>query len=216
MCFNFGISVAALTIGLLSGAVALYLRQYILGCLILAYSLMQLSEAVIWRGIDDENDAVNRVGTKMAKLLLPIHNIAIGVGVYLNSGRTDTTAILVGLLFYIFVLLGYELQDEPDSARVTTTCADTCAPWQAKLQWPFWHTWYALSYAVSIALMLYYVSPTMPTALIMVLFYSLTWLTTFWLGKTEAQGSFWCWSTAILAPVVVFLNGYTTTAGALT
>jgi len=85
MCYNLQTSIVSFIFAMTSGIVAIYLKQYILGILILCYGQMQLSEVLIWKGINDNNSYLNRLGTAYGKYLLPAHNLAIGLGIYLHT-----------------------------------------------------------------------------------------------------------------------------------
>ena len=56
MCYNFKTSILAYSIGMASAVFAFFTRQIVLGMLILFYAQMQLSEALIWAGIDDSDN----------------------------------------------------------------------------------------------------------------------------------------------------------------
>jgi hypothetical protein len=69
MCYSFKTSIISFTSGILSSIFALYTGQIELGMLILFYCQMQLSEAITWKGIDENNLELNRKGTKYGKYL---------------------------------------------------------------------------------------------------------------------------------------------------
>lgn len=91
MCYSQTTSLIAFTVGMVSALFAFATKQYIIGMLVLFYSQMQLSELMIWKGLDDHDPTLNRTGTTYGKYLLPTHVMAIGLGVilsvYLKDGR---------------------------------------------------------------------------------------------------------------------------------
>ena len=186
----------------------------ILGMLMLCYSQMQLAEVMIWKGIDTNNPSMNERGTTYAKYSLPAHNIALGIGVLIayRNNLDDIRywfPLICGLLFYIFVLELYYRKKR--HSKTTPACeTDKCKPYMARLEWPFPHEWYTLSFFLSITIMIGYVRPLAPSALIAFVFFSVTWIVTYILGKRHVLGSFWCWSTAILAPILLILNSVLT------
>ena len=115
MCYSFKTSLISTTLGLLSSFFAFYTRQYVLGTLILFYTQMQVSEAIIWHGIDTNSESVNRFGTSYGKYLLASHNIAVGLGIILSilliSKRKlnlkDFIPLCVGILFFLFIVIYY-------------------------------------------------------------------------------------------------------------
>lgn len=213
MCYNYNVSVVAFTTAIISGAVAIYFNQPILGILILCYGFMQLSEAVIWKGIDTNNVKLNKVGTKIGKYTLPLHNIAIGIGIiiaYWSMRNKITTWIplIIGILFYFWILYIYSKNpDENDGETKSCTDKNTCIKGTARLQWPYRHDWYAISYIISMLFLFLYVKPLRSVA-IATAFFTISWLVTYYLGKrnTAMQGSFWCWSAAIFVPILVIIN----------
>lgn len=215
MCFSVKTSIISYVIGLIAAAFAFGTRQMVLGCLILAYAQMQLSEAFIWRGIDTQNRAMNRAGTNYGKYLLPIHNIAIGAGILLSvwffSGRglrfTDFIPLIVGVVFYGCVMLRYRYAKPHPKLTFPKGGeggADRCQNPGNRLVWPFPHRWYLISYAISVVLFIMYVKPFQSKAT-MITFFSATLLAAGLIYPTSI-GSVWCWSTSFVAPIIVLLN----------
>ena len=152
------------------------------------------------------------------KYTLPIHNLAIGIGILiayrkkLNEIKYWIPAI-VGLVFYLSVIL-YSYADEDNEKMITQECDEEEAPKKcrkgsAKLMWPFDHSWYGLSYLISLIFLFIYVNPTcsMVTGAV---YFSITWMVTGYLGKVDVVGSFWCWSTSFFAPLLILMNYYCT------
>jgi hypothetical protein len=92
---------------MISAVFALCTNQIILGMLILFYVQMQLSEAIIWRGIDTDNTKLNRIGTLYGQYLLPTHNIAIAIGILIVLGYSqikDYIPLFISIVFYGIIL----------------------------------------------------------------------------------------------------------------
>ena len=217
MCYDLKLSIISFITITISGITALYYRQPILGCLMLCYGIMQLSEVFIWLGIDTNNPGLNEVGTKIGKYSLPAHNIALGIGVIIaywayKNQLKYWIPLTVGIIFYIGVLIYYSRNNNNES-KITPHCnlpedKDRCTEISARLQWPYPHGWYKFSFIISLAILLVYVKPLFPTGLATGSFYSILWIITYYLGKSQVQGSFWCWSVAMFAPILVASTTY--------
>lgn len=216
MCYSFRTSIISYTLGMASGVFALCTRQWVLGSLILAYSQMQLSEAMIWHGIDKNDMDWNKKGTKYGQYLLATHNIAIGLGIILSiifiSKRSltlkDFIPVIVGVIFFLAVVF---LEYMPRKFSDVTfpdkqTCDNKCQSPENRLKWPFPHTWYLWSYLISVILIFIYVKPNQSKFLILVAF-SVSFLVSA-LIYPHTVGSVWCNSTAFLAPMMVMVNYY--------
>lgn len=233
MCYSFQHSLAAFLSVTVCGVVALLFpvrgspsfarRQPILGSLMICYGLMQLSEMLIWRGIDTNRVALNRIGTAIGKYTLCAHNIAIGVGVLIAYWkRSDAelpfgkrymiwAPLAAGLVFYAGVMVNYAL--EADLSKTTTACvyrsgnpSNACTSHSARLKWPFPHRYYAVSYALSLLILMVYVRPLWPNGALIAFFYSFSFVVTLLLGKVQVQGSYWCWAAAGFAPLLLVAN----------
>jgi len=203
MCYNLETSIVSFTFAMASGIAALSLKQYVLGLLILCYGQMQLSEVFIWKGITDNNVSLNIFGTAYGKYLLPAHNLAIGLGIYLHT--KNILPLIIGALFYLIVMLIYARDKAADITKVG--CGANCNKLFGKLQWPYEHGWYLMSFIISLLLLILYIKPYYSQLLFLFVF-SLTFAMIYLLDYNKAVGSFWCWSTAILAPVFVLANTY--------
>ena len=213
MCYNIETSIVSFIVVTCSGLIALKLKQPVLGCLMLAYGLMQLSEVIIWLGVDTNSETLNRVGTTIGKYTLPSHNIAIGIGVLIAYWGARKNAIywiplIVGVIFYTGVMINYAVEKDSNNG-ITKACElpedkGQCTENSARLEWPYPHSWYALSMTISLVIVLTYVRP-LSRASVIVLFYVLTFIGTALLGKRQILGSYWCWSAAALAPIVLII-----------
>ena len=120
MCYSFRSSLISYIIGMLSAIFAIFTRQIALGFFILTYCQIQLSELLIWHGIDTNNDEINKAGTSYGKYLLAMHNIGLSIGIILSiiyiSKKELTllnfTPLIVSILFFIFVLVIYYLPNK--------------------------------------------------------------------------------------------------------
>lgn len=219
MCYSFKTSLLSYTLGIISGIFAICTRQIALGVLILTYSQMQFAELLIWRGIDTNNDKLNKFGTSYGKYLLATHNIAIGLGIILSimfvSKRSlkisDFIPLLVGILFFLFILLFYYLPKQyPDMTfPLDPNCKDAtdkCQNPNNRLLWKWPHSWYFSGYLISFIILLLYVKPTNSKIWISSVF-TLTLIGT-GIFNPKVIGSVWCFSTAIIAPLLVIVNYY--------
>lgn len=220
MCYNFETSVVSFVVVTVCGVVALRLRQPILGCLMLAYGLIQLSEMLIWRGIDTNNQGLNKLGTAIGKYTLPSHNIAIGVGVliaYWASRKQPKywIPLIVGILFYIAIMIRYAtwtmLPHCPGPEDVTKACKypdekNHCTKHSARLEWPYPNSWYGISAIISALIIFFYVRPHFPTAALILTFFIGSFILTAYFGKRQVLGSYWCWGAAAFAPLLLILN----------
>lgn len=203
MCYSFNVSIISYVLAMIAGLYALYNRLPILGVLIICYAQMQLSEAIIWFGIDTNNDHLNRLGTTVGKWALPLHNVALGIGVLISYNTQEQTLykwlpLIAGLAFYFAVWhCHYRGTHHSRETNVTGTSEF------AQLAWPYPHTWYALSLLLSGVIVLGYVRPLYPLGLLSWVAFIGTAIVTYFKAQNETFGSMWCWSTAILAPVFV-------------
>jgi hypothetical protein len=212
MCYNYNTSIISYTIGMISAIFALCTNQIILGLLILSYCQMQLSEAMIWKGIDDNNIELNKKGTMFGKYLLPAHNIAIGLGILLVSKKFSLKTILpllIGVIFFLFVVIHYY---QRDSINVTypedRNCVDkSCQNSNNRLKWPYPHDWYRYSFIISLIILILYVNP-LYSKLFLTFCFIFSFSLSFLYFRKSVVGSVWCFSTAILAPFIVIVNYY--------
>jgi len=175
--------------------------------LIICYSQMQLSEVLIWYGLNNNNDLINKIGTQYGKLLLPAHNIAIGLGIYLATG--ELLPFIIGLIFYICIIIYYNLKcscyEITELPECEVSSKEECGKFAGKLQWPFPHEWYLISFIISTILAIIYVKP-FPAGVIIIGFYWFFFILTWFINYYNAFGSYWCWIMAFVAPLIVFVN----------
>ena len=202
MCYSYNVSIVSFILAMLSGLYAILNNKKTLGLLIITYGQMQLSEALIWKGIDKNCRKSNELGTLWGKYTLPSHNIAIGLGIYLES--KEILPLIFGILFYLHVV--YRIYDD-NEPKITTNCEDnnSCqSELTGKLQWPYKHDWYTISYAISVIFLLFYIKQ-IKYRNYCIIFFTSTFFITHLMSKNNVLGSFWCWSAAILSPLLVYL-----------
>jgi hypothetical protein len=199
---------------MISGIVALFIEEYVVGMLILSYCQIQLAEAIIWRGIDTDNKELNKIGTLYGKYTLPLHMLAAGIG-FLIIKQTNNKRIIIpfiiGLLFYIGVIIFYSfpisikqnMKDSNDGLSYPSnrSCMKReCQNNENRLQWPFRDEWYILQIILLFSLFIYYL-PCKKT-IVLVLFFGLTYV----ISRITYQWSYssiWCFLSAILSPILV-------------
>lgn len=219
MCYNLQSSITAFTVGLLSAVYAFSTKQYVLGFLLLAYIQMQLSEAIIWRGIDTDNVKLNRIGTSYGKYLLATHNLAIGLGIlfviiFIQKRvpcASDYIPFIVGLAFFIGVVVfiysknDYPTETYPYNKLSTQECnKDKCSKGENRLKWPYPHSWYFFGFLISLTLMIVYMKPT-KSKVVVASFYALSFLMSY-VVYPNTVGSVWCFFAAIMVPLLVIVN----------
>ena len=222
MCYSLKTSIFSYMIGIFASVYALSTRQYILGMLILAYCQIQLSEAIVWRGIDTSNPSLNRIGTLYAKYTLPLHLLFVGVGVVLMSNMSNINNIkkwfplVIGIMFYVGVVWFYSSpssikswvsKDEWDmSFPANRACmVRECQNNENRLQWPFVDKWYFYQTILMYIIFIIYL-PWKQSA-VLCIFFTATFFVSEVMYKWSAS-SIWCFLSAILAPFLVLTNNY--------
>jgi len=203
MCFDLKTSIITFIVGSVSGIIGILLKQYILGTLIIIYSLIQLSEIFIWAGLENNNTTLNKIGTNIGKYTLPAHVLAVGLGFYIATGKN--IILIVGLLFYIGVLLFSYLPNK--SSNITKPdCGSNCNKYSGKLNWPWPHNWYMFGIIIILVLLVLYSNKISGSGLIVVAIFSISAIVSELMNSNDAFGSFWCWMSAALAPILVGVN----------
>jgi hypothetical protein len=217
MCYSFNTSILSYTLGIISGIIAISTRQVVLGLLILTYSQMQLSEMLIWYGIDTKNDDINKFGTSLGKYLLATHNIAISVGILLSIifiskksiNNEDFIPLFISIIFFIFIVFYYYLpQNYPEiTLPLDKSCVDQtnrCQNPDNRLKWEWPHEWYIYSFIISLIILNIFIKPVNSKIWLNIIFIS-TFLYTL-IFHNKVVGSLWCFSAAFLAPLIVIVN----------
>lgn len=214
MCYSFRTSIISYSLGMGSALFAFVTKQYILGSLILVFCQMQLSEALIWKGIDNNNLNLNKTGTLYGQYLLPTHNIAIGIGFLLSLiivqnkkiQIKDYIPLLIGLIFYIYIVaFPYRKENYPETTFPRNKCKDkSCQIMENRLKWNYPHYWYLIGFIISLLFMIIYVKPVSSKIFIGSIF--IVSLLICYLVYPKTVGSVWCFVSAILAPILVLGN----------
>jgi hypothetical protein len=176
---------------------------------------MQLSEAIIWRGIDSNDTKLNKIGTMYGKHLLPTHLFAIGAGyllaIFLLEERSieayDFIPLLIGIIFLLIIEFGPYSTKYPDETypKDKEHMSQSCQNNDNRLIWPFPHTWYILLFILAIIFVIFYIKPLSTQIFLGLIFVtSLCVIKLFFPRNTV--GSVWCFATAILAPILVIGN----------
>lgn len=220
MCYSFKTSIISYIIGLISAFFAVKMSivksnvgLMILGMLILFYVQIQFSEALIWKGIDDKNIELNKLGTFFAKYTLPSHLIGIGLGViiavlYIDKRKlrfTDFIPLIIGILFYLSVLLYFYKSDTTTTTYpVDKNCMDkSCQNNSNRLVWNFPYSWYLYSTIIAFIILFYYITP-LSAKISTCLFFSVGLLLSYIIYKPRA-GTVWCFMSAVASPLLVLM-----------
>ena len=207
MCYSFQTSLISYAIGMISGIIALCTNQILLGCLILSYIQIQLSEALIWKGIDRQDLKMNRIGTSMAKYLLAIHNIGIAIGILIVYGWKPSSLwpLFLSILFFLVVVWIYHVYPSSPYTFPMTSCPDKkCQNDQNRLIWTFPQSWYIVGFLLTLCLFFLYIRPLKSA-----IFISIFYIVSLFLGRLifpKTMSSIWCFYSAITAPIVVCIN----------
>lgn len=215
MCYSFKTSIVSYSLGMASAIFAFFTRQYILGSLILFFCQMQLSEAIIWKGIDDNDISLNKTGTSYGQYLLPSHLFAVGLGylivvVKLHNEKLKPKyfiPVLIGLLFYFAIIFGpYRTENYPNvTYPANKSCLDkSCQNNENRLQWPYPLTWYVYGFILYLVFTFLFMKPLGSQILLSTIFIGTLLLALF--VYPHSSGSVWCFAAAILAPVMVIGN----------
>jgi hypothetical protein len=217
MCFSFRSAIFSFISAMIAAVVAFSTRQVVLGCLILAYAQMQLSEIMIWRGVDTDNVELNKKGTSYGKYMLATHPMAIGIGIILSLlfiskqklKPTDFIPLIVGVIFFTFICIKYYAPNNYDGVTYPVkTCSDEnkCKDGDNRLKWPYPFEWYTYSYIISLLIIVFFIKPTKNIYCFFFIF-TLTLIMTY-IIYPKTVGTVWCWSTSFIAPVIVLISWY--------
>jgi hypothetical protein len=208
MCYSQRTSLISYSLGILAAILAFSTKQYILGSLILVFSQIQLSELLIWKGIDDNSSHLNKIGTAYGKYTLPMHPMAIGLGILITiyiAKQTirfcDTIPFILGLLFYLYVIYFIYKNQEPKETFPFDNCKKReCQNNANRLIWPYETSWYLYGFILSLCFLILY-SQSLACFFFIVSFYIVACI-----FDKRVFSSLWCFSAAISAPLLVYLN----------
>ena len=135
--------------------------------------------------------------------------LGIALGIVFNNQKEwkNIIPLCISLLFYIVIIIYYHCKDFPNVTYPQKKCENAhhnCSNSENRLQWPYPIRWYIISFFLSLFLLGMYVNPTR-SKIFLVLFFIMTFLIILWIDP-KSIGSVWCFSSAILAPIVVCIN----------
>lgn len=217
MCFNQSSSLVALTVALLTAYAAFAYRYTVVSVLIFIVALMQLSEFLIWRGLDTgastfvdtignivDGKTLNRAGTALARNTLGLHGVAVCLAAFVFAMPAQRWRRYGLVLCTLVAIAMYGLTvDAPYGQMTRPGCASGC-----RLKWEFLvHPYsYNTNFAVIVLALLLSQVPSMQTLCIF-LFYGLTWLTvraTAEKGRVwEEVSTSWCYAASFGSPLLV-------------
>lgn len=213
MCYSVNTSILSLVLALGSVLYAINTNQIILGIFILFYCQIQLSEAIIWHGIDTKSLTLNKIGTTYGKYLLPTHIFAVGLGILIVALQNktleeleyfDILPIIIGIIFYFIIIFTQYNYDKDISMPIDSSCKN-CQKFANRLVWGFNTSWYKYSFYISLLLGLLYIK-SLKSKVFILLIYIITFIISTILFPKVNASSFWCFSAALIAPIVVYIN----------
>ncbi len=203
MCYDTKSSALAGTIGMLSAAAAFGINQPVLGFLILTYSLMQVAEFCIWRGLDTGSYRWNRWGTALAGTSLKLHAMVV-VGVLLlvrwkSLNRSRRIALLV--IFIVALAVAIAALAQPLPATTQAGCSKGC-----RLDWQF-HALYPIQiFLMGAAFLIGLPNIALPVGIFYFGALASTLAVVHFDPKTTFQSAVstvWCFFVALFAPLLV-------------
>ncbi len=213
MCYDSKSSALAGTIGLLSAAVAFHINQPVLAVLILTYSLMQVAEFCIWRGLDTESFRWNHWGTALAGISLKLHALVV-VGFLLfvrwkRLNRSRRMALLV--IFGVSLLVSIATLAEPLPSTTQAGCSKGC-----RLVWRFDALYPIQAVLMGVAFLIGLPEIALPLGVFYFGALASTSALAYFDPKTTFQtavSTIWCFFVALFAPLLVGYLWYTASSG---
>ena len=213
MCYDAKTSALAATIGIVSAFVAFNLKEWIIGSLILIYSLVQVSEFLIWRGLDTGSVDLNRQGTWIVSTTLRIHAIVVILVLLavswkrLESKPNRRLALIVLLGIAVWNWLKTTSTDPGSLTTTEPECTKGC-----RLNWKFGEgnlEWYG--YWLQILIMGLAILIGAPRLIVpMAIFFGTALLLALSLAAVDPKSTFktaiftvWCFFAAVFAPLFV-------------
>ena len=206
MCYDAKTSALAATIGILSAVVAFNLKEWVIGSLSLVYSLMQVSEFLIWRGLDTKSIDLNRKGTWFAATTLRIHAVVVLLVLLAVSWKrleAQPTRRFALIILLVIALFGWWKTTSNASASLTTDpgCAKGC-----RLNWKFEGGYPLQILIIGVAILIGAPRLIVP----MLIFFGGSILMALMLSNVNPKATFkttvstvWCIFTAIFSPIFV-------------
>lgn len=213
MCWNAPVSFASFVI-ILFVSFLLFQRNgpndVLCGCFILSYGFMQLLEGILWLSQNRHSRSAifrNHVTSIMACLLLYLHVLALGVGIYYDRQykktlSTNTKRGLIGIGILVLLLGIYRIVTEQSKYPFM------CYPIPSNgrhLVWGFPNDYMTVILPVATLLAILYIRPW-KTLLLLFAYYYGTLLVSFAVSGQQSIGSYWCWLVATFSFIVYFFN----------
>jgi hypothetical protein len=200
MCWSFQVSLLSFLIGTIVGTV-LYQRSRpydkTIALLIFFYSFMQLWEAMMWWGIDNNKPMLNLTSTRLAYITLWTHVLAIGLGLYIESNYSDKLVLYIGglLVAYGLFYLITRWKSFTESKPTSTS--------KGHLVWGFDPTFYMIVFITAILVVLFktQLKYTWPALIFFLVSYTYSYI-----SNPEAIGSYWCWTAAVFSFIPLLVN----------
>ena len=204
MCFDQPSSLVAFSIGLASAYAAFVYGYTVLSVLLFIVALMQLSEFLIWRGIDNHDVSQNRAGTALARTTLGLHALAVCIAVFVFALPTQQWRRYGLVVCTILSIVMYGLiVDTPNGLTTYAGCASGC-----RLKWTFPKHIYgyeSIFMIVFVALLLSKIHALQ--TLCIFLFYILTLAGAIVTSKPgrlwEAMSTSWCYASSFGSPLLI-------------
>lgn len=156
----------------------------------------------MWK--DQSGGNLNLWATKGAFLILWTHALALGLGIYIETG-SGMGAVFGAVIFAIGLVLFTQTEFKPSLKKECTK--GTC-----HLQWGFNAWWYLFIVMACIFLAGWYIRPLSKVSLVMCFLLALAVLSLVQLKYydrqdfTQSFGSLWCWYAAAFGAAVIILN----------
>jgi len=202
MCWNWQVSIITWLVGLGSAIYMFHRRNkydITFASLILAYSSMQLWEALMWWSQDCGK--LNTIASIGAYFALWSHTLAIGIGLYIEEKLI--LPLVIGIAFMLVAAVQAFTVHWKCSKPAETGCHGKAC---RHIVWGFPHEYYVYVFAVCIAISLVCIKPLWKAILTSFIFIASFGLSA--LYAKNATGSFWCWVAAAFSFVFVIINKY--------
>ena len=204
MCFNQPSSLAALAIGFATAYAAFVYRYTVVSVLIFIVAMMQLSEFLIWRGLDTDDTVLNRAGTALARNTLGLHAVAVCLAVFMFAMPVQRWRRYGLVLCTLVAIAMYGLTvDAPYGQTTQAGCTSGC-----RLKWKFHvHPYsYATIFVVIFIALLLSQLPSLQ-AMCIFIFYGITWVAAMATAEKgrlwEAMTTSWCYASSFGSPLLV-------------
>ena len=119
--------------------------------------------------------------------------------------------LIVGILFFLYIVFYYYLpKNYPNiTLPLDPNCEDKtnrnrCQNPNNRLNWTWPHSWYIYSFIISLIILLIFIKP-LKLKIWLILIFGLTFIY-YNIFNRQVVGSLWCFSAAILAPLIVLIS----------